>query len=174
MKKGLILETQRLKLTPLVKSNSKIFHQININPHIRKYLWDDEIISLDTSQSILEECENRFLKNNWGLWAISIQDHENNNLIGYCGLWIFFDENQPQLIFALLPEYCRKGYAVEASQAIKRYAFQNLKFKYLLASTDQPNIASRKTCEKLGMQFMEEKMIDGKPTLFYRINNNEL
>ena len=35
--------------------------------------------------------------------------------IGMVGLWEFFDEPQPQLLYALLPEHTGKGIADEAS-----------------------------------------------------------
>ena len=142
-----------------------IFHQSNTHPFIRKFLWDDEIISIKTSLEILKKVEAQFLKNGWGLWKII--ETKNNNFVGYAGLWIFFDENQPQLLYTLLPEYTGKGFATEAATAIIHYAFEHLHFSYLIASIDRPNINSVKVCEKLNMDFIEEKIVEGKPTLFY-------
>jgi len=51
-------------------------------------------------------------------------------------LWYFFDEKQPQLVYALLPE-ATKGYATEANQNIE-YCFNELGYQYLLASCDKP------------------------------------
>jgi len=54
-----------------------------------------------------------------------------NTYAGFAGLWSFFGEDQPQLLYALAPNEIKKGYAAEASKAVINYAFNKLKFKYL-------------------------------------------
>jgi ribosomal-protein-alanine N-acetyltransferase len=88
------------------------------------------------------------------------------------GLWEFFDEPRPQLLYALLPDYLGKGIAAEASREIIRYSFDTLGFNYLCASCDTPNEASHKVAERLGMVKTREETINGKPITFYRIENN--
>ena len=160
------MDTQRLKLEPLLKEDLEIFYQINIHPFVRKYLWDDEIISKKLAEEILEESEGKHQTEKWGLWKIMLT--ENKVCIGYTGLWYFFEEPYPQLLYALLPEYTGKGYAGEAAQKIVDYAFAELQFDHISAATDGPNTKSIGVCEKLGFERLEEKIIDGKPTLFYR------
>ena len=63
---------------------------------------------------------------------------ETNEVIGYTGLWYFFNEKQPQLIYALLKQFTKRGYALEASKAIIQYSFNTLGFQYLIAATDEP------------------------------------
>lgn len=164
------LITERLTLIPMDKSDIEIFHQSNTNSFIRKYLWDDQEIPLELSKEILEEVENRFSQDSWGLWKINKKD--DNQFVGYVGLWIFFDENHPQLLYALLPEFTKKGYATEASRKIIEYAFQQLNFDYLIATMDKPNIKSINVCEKLNFSLVEEKEIERKAILFYRIDKN--
>ena len=163
------LHTARLNLMPLSSADMAIFHCTNTNLFVRKYLWDDEVIVQQLSEEILEEVERCFRDQSWGLWKIvSVSD---NNYVGYAGLWKFFDENQPQLLYALLPEYTGRGYATEASQAIIDYAFSQLKYDYLIASTDTANSSSGQVCQHLGMVLQEERVINGKATSFYRIEN---
>jgi len=95
-------------------------------------------------------------------------------MIGLAGLWIFFEETQPQLLYALLPQYTKVGYAKEASWKIMEYAFNQLGFTYLDASCDSPNIASHKVALSLGMKKVKEEIIENKPLTFYRINKNEI
>ena len=142
------------------------FHACNTNPFVRSFLWDDQEIPLSTSQEILEEVERRFSDSKWGLWKIS--KIGENTYLGYVGLLAFFEEKQPQLLYALRPEHAGRGFATEAAAKIIEYAFVELGFSYLLASMDEENRKSVAVCTRLGMSFVEQLERDGKPTLFYK------
>ena len=155
----MLLQTERLSLVPLKKKDLTIFHNTNTDPFVRKFLWDDEVITLEVSE--------RFANENWGLWKII--DTQTNEHLGYAGFWYFFDEPQPQLLYALLPESTGKGIATEASRRLITYAFDDLGFEYITAAKDKPNIDSAKVCKRLAMTLVEEKEAEGMSTLFYRL-----
>lgn len=162
----LVLTTERLKLEPFQKADVAILHQIFTHPFVRKYLWDDEEITQVKSKSILDENELHFRQDGWGLWKIlALTEHD---LIGFTGLWPFFEETQPQLLYGLLPIFCGKGYATEASQAVIHYAFHHLKFNYIDAATDELNLMSIRVVERLGMLPLKRISEDANTTLFYR------
>jgi [ribosomal protein S5]-alanine N-acetyltransferase len=165
-----MFKTLRLQLIPFQKEDIDILHQTFTNPYVRQYLWDDEIIPQEVTQDILKKSTVYFENNSWGLWKIV----RNNDraYVGFVGLWIFFDEQQPQLLFGLLPEFSGVGYATEAAQKIVQYAFEILRFPNLIASFDNPNVQSEKVCQRLGMKWKEERMIDGKPITFYHMDKN--
>lgn len=163
------LTTQRLILTPISKDDSDRFYNLNIKPEVRQYLWDDEVIPLSLSNDIIKTSIDHFKEENWGLWKIKTQ---NNLFIGYCGLWHFFEEAQPQLLYVIDPEFAKNGYAKEASQTVISYAFDKLKFDYITASMNEANLASIKVCESLGMKKIETQIIDGNPIVFYKLNQS--
>ena len=165
---SLILTTKRLILTPFEKQDHSLFHQINTDAFVRKYLWDDEIITKETSKEILEVNEKQFKDENCGLWKIS--DKESEEIIGYSGLWYFFEETQPQLLYALLKQYTGQGYAIEASNAVMKYAFENLDFESLIAASDEKNESSHRVATRLGMEIFKQENVDGKLTTFYKLN----
>lgn len=162
--------TKRLTLTPFQAEDLDLFLQINRDPFVRVYLWDNMIIDRDTAREILKTNQKQFELSQYGLWKIRKVDH--NETIGYTGLWYFFDEPQPQLIYALLPSFSKQGFATEAAQAIIDYAFDSLGFSYLVAATDEPHLVSQKVAQRLGMSFVEKRTEEGKPTLFYRIEKS--
>ena len=164
------IKTERLLLTPLQIEDSSLFHEINIDPYVKEYLWDNEDISLGTVADILNNNQRQFKKQNCGLWKITTR--ESNAVIGYSGLWYFFDESQPQLIYVLLKPFTKKGYAFEAARAIIDYAFKQLNFIYLLASMDEGHFSSQRLAMRLGMELSLSKIVDGKPTLFYKISRD--
>ncbi|MEO1049859.1 MAG: GNAT family N-acetyltransferase [Bacteroidota bacterium] len=163
------METERLLLVPLSEPDTDQLHEIFIDPFVRKYLWDDEVIAFDTTKEILHQNNEHFSNDGWGLWKLIRK--EDNKTIGFAGLWIFFDENQPQLLYGLLPGFAAKGYATEASTAVIEYAFKKLSFPYLIAAMDEPHGDSIKVAERLNMHLVEKRIEDNKPTLFYRLDN---
>lgn len=162
---NLALETKRLRLKPLKTSDLNTLHCILVNPYVRKYLCDDEVFSLQQVEAMLIESQNLFDEKQFGLWLIETKDEKK--IIGFVGLWYFFDEPQPQLIYALLPEATKKGYATEAATKIVEYCFNQLGYEYLLASCDKPNLESKKVAQRIGMVEVEEKIINDKPLLFF-------
>lgn len=163
-----ILPTSRLRLVPFSPTDQELLHQTFTDPFVREFLWDDEVIPEAQTRAILEKNDNHFQHDHWGLWKI-IQKADEAYL-GFVGLWYFFEEDQPQLLYGLLPIATGQGYATEASQAIIQYAFQELGFSHLIASCDAPHTTSRKVAERLGMQFVEERTEQDKPTAFYRLD----
>lgn len=163
-----LLSSQRLNFIPFALSDTDLFHDINTQSFVRQYLWDDQQIAQTTAAEIIQANEQLFKEHAYGLWKI-IQK-EKQKIIGYAGLWHFFDEAQPQLLYVLLESYTKQGYATEAARAVIDYAFNSLDFTYLIASMDKPNTASQQLAQRLGMQFFEGKVENGKETLFYRID----
>ncbi|WP_422079923.1 GNAT family N-acetyltransferase [Ulvibacterium sp.] len=162
------LKTDRLHLIPFTPRDAKMFQQLNNDPFIRKYLWDDELIDETTALELMEQNKKHFEENGYGLWKIRLK--QSLETFGYVGLWSFFDEPQPQLIYALLEPYSKQGYATEAGGSIVDYAFDRLGFDYLIAATDEPHLESQKVAQRLGMSFAEKRIENEKPTLFYRID----
>ena len=163
----LILRTERLKLTPFAMSDGDLLFKTLTDPFIRKYLWDDEEISQETNRKILGANQKYFKERQLGLWKII--HRKEKYFIGFCGLWYFFDESQPQLVYGLLPAHTKMGFAAEASSAVIDYAFDKLGFSYLTASCDAAHQDSRNVATRVGMRFLEEKEMNGKPTAFYQI-----
>ncbi len=164
------LSTARLQLLPYILEESEEFQRLNNDSFIRKYLWDDEPIDAMTADDIMEQNLRHFEENQYGLWKIQLRNTKKT--IGYVGLWHFFEEPQPQLIYALLKRYTKKGYATEASQVIIRYAIDQLGFEYLTAATDEPHLDSQRVAQRLGMSFVEKRIENNRPTLFYKIKKH--
>ena len=163
------LHTDRLRLTMTTENDFSQLSTIVTNEYVRKYLFDDEVLDTHQIHAILLRSIESFKHNGYGLWLI--HDTSSQSIAGMVGLWEFFAEPRPQLLYALLPDYVGKGIAAEASREIIRYSFDTLGFNYLYASCDTPNKSSHKVAERLGMIKTKEEAINGKPTTFYRIEN---
>ena len=164
----MILETQRLVLKPIGESDLNTLHKIFTDSYVRRYLCDGQIWSLDPVEEMIEQNTKLFAEKKFGLWFIETKS--DREIIGFVGLWYFFEEAQPQLVYALLPKALKKGYATEAATKIMEYSFDELGFDYLVASCDRPNIESQKVAERLGMRQVEARIINEDPILFWRID----
>lgn len=161
------LETHRLVLEPVLESELDTLYTIFANPYVRKYLCDGEIFSLQQVKEMIEQSQKYFTENGFGIWLIRIKGE--SEIVGFTGLWYFFNEEQPQLIYALLPEATKKGYATEAASKVLAYCFDELGYKYVVASCDRPNLESQKVAKRLGMRKTAEEMIDRKPVVFFSL-----
>lgn len=165
------LETERVRLKPLKFNDFDVFYKILTDEFVRKYLCDDAVLPREAIESFIAESEKTFAEAHYGLWLI--YENETGEIIGFTGLRHFFDEPQPQLLYALLPEFTGRGLALEAARKIIEYAFSGLNFEYLEASCDAPNVASQKVAEKLGMKKIREEAKDELPTIFFRLENKK-
>jgi [ribosomal protein S5]-alanine N-acetyltransferase len=165
-----ILETERLQLKPIPLEQLGILHSIFIDPYVREYLCDNQSFSLVQIEEMLVESQLLFAEQKFGLWFIETK--QEKAVIGFVGLWYFFDESQPQLVYALLPEFTKKGYATEAATKILEYSFEELDYEYLLASCDRANLDSRKLAARIGMKEIEERIVNGSSIIFCKITKS--
>ncbi len=166
----LSLTTTRLTLDRFSPDDEVLLHLLFTDPYARQYLWDNEILEKEVTIDILRKNEAYFQNHRWGLWKIQLKD--TGDVIGFAGLWPFFDEQQPQLLYGLFQKYTGRGYATEAAAAVAKYCFDQLGFSYLTASMDEPNAASHKVAGRLGMKLAGRRIENGKPTVFYRLEKS--
>ncbi len=170
MQDAFTMTTTRLALTPLTALDSPWFWRVNTHPHTRAHLWDGDIISTQHAADVLSQSAAFFRHQGFGLWKARHADAA----VGYYGLWFFFDEPQPQILYVTDPEHTGRGYAQEAAAAVARYAFDTLGFAHLHAAVDAGNTASRGVARALGMRSVSEDVVDGKPTVVFRLERDSL
>jgi [ribosomal protein S5]-alanine N-acetyltransferase len=165
------IETTRLELRPLTADDVDDIHRLWIHPEVRKYLWDDEVISREHAASVVEESTALFQGRGFGVWGMFARGAET--LVGYCGYWFFHDPPQLQLLYGVAPTDWGKGLATEAARAMIRYGFEGLSFDRIIASADAPNPASLRVMEKAGMSFDKRVFINGLDTVYYMVSREE-
>ena len=103
-------------------------------------------------------------------------DKKTNQFIGQCGLLVQTIENKQRLEigYSVLPQFWNKGYAYEAANKCKCYAFENNFSDSLISMVHVDNIASEKVARKNGMTL--EKRLDeykGNPVNIFRVDRGE-
>ena len=167
MRKVTRIETTRLWLRPLTRDDVEAVYRLWIDPDVRRYLWDDQVISREHAASIIDDSIKLFTKDGYGLWAVL--PSRETMLIGFCGYLFFHDPPELQLLYGMAPAYWGKGLTTEAARAMLRYGFEELGCDRIVGSTDVPNIASARVMEKAGMTYEKRLLIHNLDTVYYVI-----
>lgn len=164
------LETVRLRLRPFVASDLDALHLLWTNPDVRRYLWDDVEISRDRAEAVIALSIDSFSSRGFGFWGISLRDN-TGNLIGFCGLRVFGDTEDVEILYGIHPSHWGQGLATEASEAVLQFGFQTCGLTKIYAGGDSPNAASFRVMEKLGMTYDGARIVNGMEAVYYCLNN---
>jgi [ribosomal protein S5]-alanine N-acetyltransferase len=139
----------RITLAPFSYADADELLGVFRHPDVRRFLLDDEIVSSEWLRDEIEASDARFACGSAGLWTVRLTGAPG--IIGFTGFRDFFDPPQLQLLYGLLPQYWKRGLALEAAARACDYAIHNLGFTVINAATDLPNDASIRVLERLGM-----------------------
>lgn len=143
----IVLETERLYLRHWVPNDWVRFKPLLIDPRVIQYVpqrdWTDEKI-----QSRICEYTQQSETRGWTLWPVILRS--KSEFIGFCG---FGEEDNSEvgMGWRLLPEYWGQGLATEAAAATLQHGFSTWGFSHVVAYVQEPNVASIRVMEKIGM-----------------------
>ena len=157
--------TRRLRLRPVATGDEAVLHTVFTLKDVRRYLWDDEVIPVATTQRIVQGGAEMRARDGTGLWLAFLED---GDLAGFGGFWPFHD--QIELLYGLVPAFFGRGLATEMAADMLLLGFGPLDMQRIVGSTDVANRPSIAVMERLGMQHEETKTIDGLDTTFYAID----
>jgi len=165
-------QTQRLSFRLLTPEDFQSWLPLFTGDNVAKFL------GLDTTLAEEQLCElwferifNRY-ENDLGGMNVLI-DKTSNKLVGQCGLLVQTVEEQKLLEvgYSILPRFWNNGYATEAAQKCRDFAFENSLAQSLISIVHVDNIASAKVALNNGMSL--ERTIDsykGNPVNIFQIN----
>lgn len=143
-------------------------HAIWTNEGVRKYLWDDIIISRETALLPIKASIETFASHGFGLFAVIHKEDEK--VIGFCGFRFLDDTDEIELLYGILPDYWNKGLTTEAVKACLKFGFGEKGFGKVAAITNTPNTASIRVMEKAGMKFLKRDTFHEQDSIFYSIS----
>ena len=163
--------SRRLSLRPLAVSDIRALHRLWMDQYVRRFLWDDTIVSFKQTEDIIKRSAQLFDQHGFGIWGV--REHYSSRLIGFAGYWHFRTPLSLELLFGVAADHWGRGIATESSRCVIRYGFEVLRFRTIEASTDVTNRASVRVIEKLGMSFQQRAEVDGLDTVFYSLPRSE-
>lgn len=165
-----VLETDRLILRRLTDDDAPFVLTLLNEPSFLRYIGDKKVRNLeDARQYMLTGPVATYERYGFGLCLIELK--EPHTPIGICGLVKREELPEPDIGFALLPDFWKKGFALEAAAAVLHDARERLQVNRILAITTLENEASSHLLGRLGFKF--EKVIklsrDGEQLKLFRL-----
>lgn len=149
-----ILETERLYLREMETGDFDALYQVLADASIMQhypYAFDEERV-----KGWIERNMNRYKDNGFGLWAVCLKG--TGEMIGDCGLTLqnIDGEMLPEIGYHIRKDCQHKGYAKEASKAVRDWAFRYTSYPALYSYCKYTNVPSYRTAESIGMHFDRE------------------
>ena len=145
----MILETERLYLRELKEDDFDSLCEI-LQDEETMYAYEGAF-SDSEAWEWLDRQISRYQKWNFGLWAVILK--ENDKLIGQCGLTMqpWKETEVLEIGYLLNRAYWHKGFATEAAEACKKYAFDILQAEEVCSIIRDTNIPSQNVALRTGM-----------------------
>lgn len=144
-----VLETERLSLRKFTVDDAEFILTLLNEPAFLRYIGDKQVRNLDDArQYILNGPITSYERHGFGLNCVELR--ETHTPIGMCGLLKREELPDPDIGFALLPDFRNKGFAFEAAEAVLKAAPD---LQRVLAITSLDNEASINLLQRLGFKF---------------------
>jgi ribosomal-protein-alanine N-acetyltransferase len=168
-----VLQTERLLLRPISPDDLPAMHLIFNDPEVARYLFDGERVPFKTTLSVLQASDRDFSERGVGLFGVQLGGADDEDLIGICGLRWEEGIGEMEIMYCLLPELWGRGLTTEAAHECLRFAFEEAGLWCVMGGADEPNAASLRVIEKLGMRFAGRILADAPEVPYYVLNHDE-
>lgn len=152
----MILETERLYLREMNQSDFEDLAEILQNSRVM-YAYEHDFSDNDV-QEWLDRQITRYKKYGFGLWAVILKS--TDEMIGQAGLTMqpYKDNEVLEIGYLLKERFWHHGYASEAANGCKKYAFEQLNRDKVYSIIKSDNYASMKVAKSMGMKKEDEFM----------------
>ena len=166
------IETSRLLLRPLEKTDAERLFLLDNNPEVMKYVGQPVLTEIEQTNQYLELIQKQYQDNGIGRYAVI--EKESGLLIGWSGLKLITEkinnhENFYELGFRFAPEFWGKGYAKESAKAFLDAGFNEMNIDVIYAYADSENDASNSALRKLGFETKNNFIDSGDDCIWYEL-----
>ncbi len=156
-----IIETQRLNLRLLNKTDVKMIFKLLNEPTFIENIGDKGIKNLHDALNYIEQGPLAMYQElGFCLYCCQLKGVEKT--IGISGLIKRDGIDYPEVGFAFLQEYCHQGFGYESANVVLTYAKEKLNIKLLNAICNPSNIGSINLLHKLGFTYQGNIKLDNK------------
>jgi len=144
-----IYETERLYTREMTEKDLPALRKI-LQDEAVMYAYEHAFSEQETTDWLNRQLE-RYSKFGFGLWAVILK--ESGEMIGQCGLSMQDADGKelPEIGYLFQKEYWHKGYAAEAAEGCKKYAFEELGMHEVCSIIRDTNLASINVAIRNGM-----------------------
>lgn len=150
----MILETERLYLREMDQNDFEDLAGILQNPRVM-YAYEHNFSDQDVQEWLNRQIK-RYKTYGFGLWAIILKG--TDEMIGQAGLTMqpYKDTEVLEIGYLLKEAFWHNGYASEAADGCKKYAFGCLNREKVYSVIKSDNVSSMKVAERIGMNKEDE------------------
>jgi RimJ/RimL family protein N-acetyltransferase len=167
------LESTRLHFRRLVESDFDNWLEFFQEPESWKYLHlTDDPDPKAQCQVWFDRTLLRYREKRGGMHVLN--HTKTGELIGQCGIILrtVDDIAEVEVGYAIMPRFQRQGFATEAAETARDWAFHNLDFESVISMIHRDNHNSIAVAGKNGMIFDKETEYENVPVQIYRIDRS--
>ncbi len=164
-----LLETARLRLQLMQSGDVDALLCIFADPNVMVAFQTPPFDHTQMTQWVQRNLDHQ-IAHGYGLFSVILK--ADSVLIGDCGLELIdVDGSQvAELGYDFRSDYWNQGYATEAAQAVRDYAFEQLQLPRLISLIRVGNTPSRRVAEKIGMRCIGERTRYGQQYWQYTLD----
>ncbi|WP_191621270.1 GNAT family N-acetyltransferase [Marinihelvus fidelis] len=152
----IVATTPRLRLREITRQDAAFILELVNQPDWLRHIGDRGVNNLAQAADYIEtRMRSAYSSDGYGMYVV--ENLEDHMAIGLCGLvnrdWL----PCPDLGFAILSRFHRRGFAIEASRAAVTLAWERFDLDHLVAVTTLQNTASQQLLGKLGFELRDQK-----------------
>ncbi len=165
----LVLTTPRLTVRQFTAGDVAELHAICGDRRTMRYVGDGMVLTRQRCAEWIEESLVDYAMRGYGASAVHVQGEPE--MAGYCGIVTARRRTDPEIIYALRPQWWRQGLASELVPALLAYGFGTCGLPRLVATIRPENHASLRAVEKAGMHCAGEELAgEGILMLIYALD----
>lgn len=146
------LQTRRLRLGELSFDDAEFIVELLNDECFLRYIGDKGVRTIADAREYLQNGPmDSYRRHGFGLLLVRLL--QDATRIGICGLVRRDGLTDPDVGFAMLPEFRHCGYASEATAAVIEHARTGLALTRILGITSPDNLGSIRLLEKAGFAF---------------------
>ena len=144
-------ETERMLLRPATMDDAEAWSRFHLDPIATQYYPDSAKGGIEVARQWLTRLLDRYRARTFGF--LCLIDKESGHYLGQCGLLTQEVEGEMLLEvgYALLRDAWGKGYATEAAQWFRNYAFEKELSDTVVSLIHPENVPSQRVAARNGM-----------------------
>lgn len=164
-----VLTTPRLRVRHFTAVDAAALHGICGDGRTMRYVGDGMVLSPARCARWIEESLVDYATRGYGASAVYAEG--DPVMAGYCGIVTARRRADPEIIYALRPQWWRQGLARELVPALLHFGFETCGLPRLVATIRPENHASLRVVERAGMHCAgEELAAEGILMLIYALD----
>lgn len=150
-----MIETQRLRLTPLTPMDIEPLALLFLDPQVTRFLPQLVCRDHDAARALagdrIEAYARQWRTRGLARWGVRLR--QDDSLIGWSGLSFVEEFDEVEVLWLLGQPHWGRGVASEAGRAAFDFGFERQGLTRIVAMTLPENAVARRVMEKFGMRY---------------------